>query len=162
MTRAEITISHITKNHATSGVFIEQLNGLAAQWQHDEEFWTTESCLESIKTQPHVISAFATLNNDKTWSGWYLATYEYDQAELLFVFTSKQQRGQGIARALLSDLIAQIKNDANILVLSLEVRPSNLYAKRLYETFGFELISIRKNYYKNGEDALVYQLKIRQ
>jgi [ribosomal protein S18]-alanine N-acetyltransferase len=38
----------------------------------------------------------------------------------------------------------------------LEVRRSNLAAQQLYQQFGFEVLDVRKKYYKdNGEDALV-------
>jgi ribosomal-protein-alanine N-acetyltransferase len=43
----------------------------------------------------------------------------------------------------------------------LEVRKSNIPAINLYKRFGFEIISIRKEYYSdNKEDALVMALKI--
>jgi ribosomal-protein-alanine N-acetyltransferase len=38
--------------------------------------------------------------------------------------------------------------------LTLEVRMSNAAAQRLYATFGFAPVGLRKNYYQN-EDALV-------
>ena len=38
----------------------------------------------------------------------------------------------------------------------LEVRESNIGAISLYEKFGFKRISLRKNYYSNNENALVY------
>jgi ribosomal-protein-alanine N-acetyltransferase len=38
----------------------------------------------------------------------------------------------------------------------LEVRPSNVSARELYEKFGFTLLGIRKEYYQSPpEDALV-------
>ncbi len=43
---------------------------------------------------------------------------------------------------------------ANAAHLTLEVRVSNLAARRLYERFGFEPVGVRKNYYRT-EDALV-------
>ena len=39
--------------------------------------------------------------------------------------------------------------------ISLEVRVSNERAQNLYRKYGFETISIRKNYYENAEDAYV-------
>ncbi len=40
----------------------------------------------------------------------------------------------------------------------LEVRRSNLEARRLYRKFGFEERRLRRNYYGPGEDALVMEL----
>ena len=47
--------------------------------------------------------------------------------------------------------------------MTLEVRPSNLPARRLYERLGFVEIGIRKGYYQdNNEDAiLMWNTKLR-
>ena len=42
----------------------------------------------------------------------------------------------------------------------LEVRVRNNVAINLYKKFGFETISTRKGYYKDGEDAYVMLLDI--
>ena len=42
----------------------------------------------------------------------------------------------------------------------LEVRKDNLRAIHLYESFGFKNIYVRKNYYKDLVDALIYELKL--
>jgi len=43
--------------------------------------------------------------------------------------------------------------------LTLEVRKSNIPAQKLYEKFGFKKCGLRKNYYENKEDAILYQLE---
>ncbi|HOP57083.1 MAG TPA: ribosomal protein S18-alanine N-acetyltransferase [Bacillota bacterium] len=43
--------------------------------------------------------------------------------------------------------------------ITLEVRPSNFRARNLYGKFGFRQVAIRRNYYDNGEDALLYLKK---
>ena len=42
----------------------------------------------------------------------------------------------------------------------LEVRNSNIPAQKLYEKHGFKQITIRKNYYDNSEDALIYEKEL--
>jgi ribosomal-protein-alanine N-acetyltransferase len=43
----------------------------------------------------------------------------------------------------------------------LEVRPSNVRARALYESFGFYQINVRRNYYQDDrEDALVLALRL--
>jgi ribosomal-protein-alanine N-acetyltransferase len=160
MNDSAIELTHITKADVDSGRVLAQLQDLSNQWQFNEEFWTLESCLDSIRNQPGILCASATLIPDAKWSGWYLASCHENDAELLFIFTTENQRGKGVARALLDDLIERINRIAETVTLSLEVRPSNTPAIGLYESKGFKFISRRKNYYKNGEDALVYQLNI--
>ena len=39
--------------------------------------------------------------------------------------------------------------------ITLEVASQNTIAIHLYEKMGFQKISIRKNYYRNGDDAII-------
>ena len=48
----------------------------------------------------------------------------------------------------------------DIKYLTLEVRPTNIAAVKLYEKFGFNSLGVRKKYYQdNGEDALIMWTK---
>jgi [ribosomal protein S18]-alanine N-acetyltransferase len=63
----------------------------------------------------------------------------------------RRQIGERLLMALLDLAIARGARDA-----TLEVRVSNLPARRLYEKFGFRPLGIRPRYYTDdGEDALV-------
>ena len=67
-------------------------------------------------------------------------------------------QGHGHGKHLLEWGLMQART-ASMNGMLLEVRPSNLPAKALYEKSGFKLIGVRKNYYpaKAGrEDALVF------
>lgn len=65
-------------------------------------------------------------------------------------------RRQGVASALLSELIERIGGRDGTAQLTLEVRPSNDGAIVLYERFGFLSAGRRRRYYQdNGEDAIV-------
>ena len=54
----------------------------------------------------------------------------------------------------------QLKKDYGVDEIFLEVRPTNSSAIKLYEKLGFENISVRKKYYSDGEDAMVFKLRI--
>ena len=72
---------------------------------------------------------------------------------IMNVAVDPRQRRQGIATALLDELIGRLGEDARI---TLEVRPSNAGAIALYERFGFLGAGMRRRYYQdNGEDALI-------
>lgn len=73
-----------------------------------------------------------------------------------FVVDEKYQR-QGIGTELLNEIIL-INNAYDI---NLEVRANNTKAINFYKKNGFEQISIRKNYYSNGEDGLVLKKVIK-
>lgn len=63
-------------------------------------------------------------------------------------------RGQGIARELLTRLLATADHGRCTEVL-LEVSASNIAAIALYESQGFEVIARRTSYYGPGLDALI-------
>ena len=85
----------------------------------------------------------------------YLICSRYDAVwHVMNVSVDPDRRRRGIASALLSALIDRLDDpDAQI---TLEVRPSNPGALRLYERFGFRSVGVRRRYYQdNGEDAVV-------
>lgn len=64
-------------------------------------------------------------------------------------------RRMGIAKALL----AQCEKDLVFPSLRLSVRRSNDPALALYRDFGYQMVDVWRNYYHNGEDALVLEKK---
>lgn len=77
------------------------------------------------------------------------------ETDMMNIAIHPDYRKQGIATALISALIeALIERNSHSLML--EVRSSNEPAKSLYLKMGFEVVGIRKNYYRNPrEDALI-------
>ncbi len=77
-----------------------------------------------------------------------------DFADIEDVVVSKSERRKGVA----SSLVEMAKEDAFKAVdkIFLEVRESNENATNLYKKNGFKQISIRKKYYKDGENALIF------
>jgi len=66
---------------------------------------------------------------------------------------------RGIANELLRALIQRAENEAASAIL-LEVRESNLPARRLYEKHGFREVGRRRVYYRDpAEDAILYALR---
>ncbi|MCI0346076.1 MAG: GNAT family N-acetyltransferase, partial [Chloroflexi bacterium] len=62
---------------------------------------------------------------------------------------------RGVGQRLLLRLL-EMANDRRAREATLEVRLSNVPARRLYEKYGFRPVGIRPRYYSdNGEDALI-------
>ena len=57
------------------------------------------------------------------------------------------------------NLIKQCES-LNINKLFLEVSQKNLSAEKFYESFDFSTVGIRRNYYKDGSDALLKEKKL--
>jgi ribosomal-protein-alanine N-acetyltransferase len=78
-----------------------------------------------------------------------------DEAHITTFATRRSWRRQGIGeRLLLALLDLSIERGAH--EATLEVRPSNEPARRLYEKYGFNVVGVRPRYYSDdNEDALI-------
>jgi len=75
-----------------------------------------------------------------------------NKGHLVSIAVSEGYRRKGIAKSLLSNSMTAIKK-YKIHEYVLEVRVSNYTAIRLYEKFNYKIESIKKNYYRDGENA---------
>ena len=82
-----------------------------------------------------------------------------DEAELLRIAVAPEARRQGFARKLMEASEAFLMGEG-IDRLYLEVRTSNTPARTLYESMGWKLQRMRKAYYRDGEDAVIYWKQI--
>ena len=89
------------------------------------------------------------------------AWVSFNQAEVMSVAVEPEFRGQGFGTILFGELIKAVK-ERGAKSITLEVRPSNRAAIKLYESFGLRSVGRRKGYYiDNGEDALImWNIKI--
>ncbi len=77
-------------------------------------------------------------------------------ARLYSIVTDGKTRGRGIATTLLKTVEAAAQRRA-IERVSLEVRPDNMAAIKLYEKFGYRLARRIKGFYDDGQDALQFE-----
>lgn len=78
-----------------------------------------------------------------------------DESHITNIAVLKDERGQGIGRALTQGLLQYLSN-LGAAYATLEVRKSNEVAQNLYKSLGFIKLGVRKRYYEdNGEDALI-------
>lgn len=84
----------------------------------------------------------------------YLVLSRYDRAwHLMNVAVAPEHRRRGVASILIRDALGRIDEDQPV---TLEVRPTNRSAIKLYVGLGFRSCGLRKGYYPdNGEDALI-------
>lgn len=79
------------------------------------------------------------------------------EIESIIVKSSYQRQGIG---TLLLKYVFNFSKENKINNVFLEVRKSNLAAISLYKKMGFKIISIRKKYYENTEDALILKRQL--
>ena len=88
-------------------------------------------------------------------AGYSLASVDPPVATLENLATAPGQRRNGVARALLADLIEH-SAEHGVREVTLEVRASNDGAQALYRAYGFRMAGLRQQYYQEpGEDALL-------
>ncbi|MBN2604802.1 MAG: ribosomal protein S18-alanine N-acetyltransferase [Bacilli bacterium] len=96
---------------------------------------------------------------DKKRAGYVGSWLTIPNAEILNLFVIEKYRGLGLGKLLMNEVIKTCMEE-HIEMLTLEVRVSNEYAIFMYKELGFVQGGIRKNYYSNGEDALLLTLNI--
>jgi len=82
-----------------------------------------------------------------------------DEAQINFFAINHKYRKKGLGTYLMKFLIRECEN-LNINKLFLEVSNTNSIAEKFYNTFNFSTVRIRRNYYKDGSDALLKEKKL--
>jgi len=82
-----------------------------------------------------------------------------DEAQINYFVVNKKFRKKGFGSYLMSYLIHKCEK-LNLKKLLLEVSQKNVIAERFYSRFNFSTVGIRKNYYKDGSDALLKEKKL--
>jgi len=92
-------------------------------------------------------------------AGYLCLKQVLDEAEILDVAVSGRLRGQGVGRLLVEGALAACRV-RGVSLVSLEVRVGNVEAIALYLRLGFREVGRRKNYYENGDDAILMDIPI--
>ena len=82
-----------------------------------------------------------------------------DEAQINFFVVNQKYRKKGFGSYLMRYLIKECEK-LNINKLFLEVSHTNISAKKFYNSFNFSTVGIRRNYYKDGSDALLKEKKL--
>ena len=97
------------------------------------------------------------LEHNRSIVGYAVLMLVLDEAHLLNISIAAGHQGRGLGRALLTHM-GDVARKHGAVQMFLEVRPSNIAAVRLYESFGFNEMAIRRGYYpaRGGrEDAIL-------
>lgn len=86
--------------------------------------------------------------------GYLFSMWIFDEMHVNKIAVAEDARRQGIADALMARCFAHAR-ERNITSIALEVRQSNEGAQAFYRHLDFTPTYIRKNYYPDGEAAVV-------
>jgi|Deesub1362B_J571_1020462.scaffolds.fasta_scaffold00355_17 ribosomal-protein-alanine N-acetyltransferase len=114
----------------------------------------SESCFLSELNNPHSILLVAT-REDREVLGYICASHVAEVAEIKDIAVREDIRRRGIGKALLKSALERLKT-LGCKEVFLEVRVSNIAARRLYEAMGFKMVGLRRQYYvRPEEDAII-------
>ena len=82
-----------------------------------------------------------------------------DEAQINYFAINSNFRNKGFGSHLMNYLI-KVCEKIKVNKLYLEVSQSNVTAERFYSRFDFFTVGIRRNYYKDGTDALLKEKKL--
>ena len=85
--------------------------------------------------------------------GFLHATVLFENVEIINIIIHPNYRNQKVASNLFDTLLSELSSDVKF--ITLEVSVHNKPAIAFYEKFGFEVISVRKNYYHDGDAYLL-------
>ena len=114
--------------------------------------WSYAMLYDDIIENTNTVYLVVELNGDIIgYGGMWIVL---DEAHITNVCIKPEYRGLGYAKLLMKELAA-VSKMAGAGSMTLEVRVSNRPALRLYKRCGFTIQGLRKNYYRNREDAYV-------
>lgn len=128
---------------------VMQIEALAYGQHH----WSRESFIAEIDNR---ISTYNCAYNENRKMAGYMGLWKIiDEAHVTNLAIHPDFRRKGAAKCLLLNALEECYRE-KIKYLTLEVRVSNAGAIKLYESFGFKSLGVRKKYYQNNnEDALI-------
>lgn len=112
--------------------------------------WSQEDLLYEIENNP--FAQYYILEKDKIVIGYIGLWFIDEQCQITTVGVAKNFQRHGYASQLL-DFVFEKGKEYGCTNVNLEVRVSNHKAIALYEKYGFQNVTVRKDYYADHEDA---------
>ena len=114
--------------------------------------WTFSHFLYEVHN-PHSIS-YVALSENENIMGYIITHHIIENISVLNLAVNNDFRRKGVATKLLHQMYLIARNE-NVLKIDLEVRESNSDAISLYKRENFIISGERKNFYSDGETAII-------
>lgn len=119
--------------------------------------WNKENCKYEIEENP--FSHGWILEDEDKIVGYAFLWETFEMAQLARIGIQPRLRKKGYASFLMEKLIERARS-VDCEYMTLEVRASNEAGLALYKKMGFIQVNVSKNYYPDGEDAVVMTLAL--
>ena len=126
-----------------------------------DDAWSPASVWAELAARPR--RCYVVAEDDKgAVAGYAGVDLGGEVADVMTMAVAAGAQGRGLGRRLLEELVARAEAD-HAAYLMLEVRADNEPARKLYESRGFELLTVRRRYYQPGDvDAHVMRLALQE
>lgn len=138
------TINDIDEIHSMETLFVKPYTKEQVRYEIEEN--PTSNILLAVKD-----------DDPKFVCGFIDFWITFDSATICQIAVKKEYQNQGIASMLLNESYMILKAN-DVLFYTLEVREHNTSAVNLYLKHGFTKVTIKEQYYTNGENA-IYMMK---
>ena len=119
--------------------------------------WSRQSLLETYEQRQSFITV---AEEDGDIIGYCIIYFVMDEGEIARIAVHPKEQRRGVGWQLL-DYTCEICREKKIRRLMLDVRESNMPARKFYEHYGFIKDGVRKNFYeKPEEDAILMSRQI--
>ena len=126
-----------------------------------DDAWTAASVWAELAARPRR-SYVVVESSDGQLAGYGGVDLGGEVADVMTMAVAPHAQGRGLGRQLLEELVGRAVAD-HAAYLMLEVRADNEAARSLYESRGFETLTVRRRYYQPGDvDAHVMRLDLRE
>ena len=137
-------IDDIDEIHSMETLFVKPYTREQVRYEIEEN--PTSNILLAVKE-----------DNPKSVYGFIDFWITFDSATICQIAVKKEYQNKGIASMLLNESYVILKAN-DVLFYTLEVREHNTSAINLYLKHGFTKVTIKEQYYANGENA-IYMMK---
>lgn len=93
-------------------------------------------------------------SSEKRVIGYIIYWLLQEEVQISNIAIHPDYRRMGIGETVLRQVMAKLKGE-KVRFIFLEVRPSNTIAIDLYKKLGFDIVGIRKDYYRNPEEHAI-------
>ena len=125
-----------------------------------DDAWTPASLWAELAARPR--RSYVVAQDADGLAGYGGVDLGGEVADIMTMAVAPRAQGRGLGRTLLDELVARAVAD-HAAYLMLEVRADNTPALRLYESTGFETLTVRRRYYQPGDvDAHVMRLALQE
>ena len=118
------------------------------------EHWTLEMVVSELKNFPGTTTWI--IEESTVILGYCMMRIICNEANIINMAIKSSRQGEGVGSFLLGYVLNQLPTNSSAF---LEVKEGNLSAINLYKRLGFNVINLRKNYYKDGRSALIMHLE---